>query len=176
MIQKDFASLTPKKLWSDDGAEKVLAIIELLTNPDKYQNQLENIRGLIQTNEELVQDYGNASDIEALKVRAESALEVAASKAEQATVLLDESTQRAGVIVDEAGEKATKIKNAAQRYVEKHKEGAREVEILEKQLKALITKNEKVQKQITAERTKLVAERKKFQERYAELQKRFAEV
>ena len=174
--QRDYASLTPKKLWSDDGADKVLAIIELLTNPKAYEEQMQRVRDQILANEALLEKISKGQDIEVLSRKADIALDEAYSKADKAAGLLLETEERVSALMQEAETKATKMKTDAQRYVLRNKEGSQKVEILQKQLDALILKNTKENKRVVTERTKLVTERKKFQERYTELQKRFAEV
>ena len=169
----NFEQMTPKKLYSDDSSEKVLAIIELITNPDKAQRQLEKVRELIAQNEAVLEEIKQGQEIGGMHNEAEIRLKESFVKAEQADTVLENAKYEANVIISQADVAAENTRANAARYAKKVKEEAEYIEQREKELEALIKKADREASKAERTRKALEKSKKEYETKLDLLKQRF---
>lgn len=173
---KDLEKLSPKKLYSDDGADKVMAIIELITNPKKAQEQLETVRQILEDNEKILEEIKQGNDIKVMHQKASELLEKAEEKIKESDVRLKYSKQQADELLKEAREEEQNVKKAAHRYATNVKEKSKKLDDQDIKQAALLDSLEKKEKQLKAKLKAAAASKREYEEKLKELKSRFEDL
>lgn len=169
--KKDFESMSPARLYSEDSVDKVLAILTIMANPEKYKTQLDKITDKLQENQNILDKMALSKDLDKQYKETQDLLKEAKQAKQEADAFRTSAEKFKQEVLTKAQNQAEEIKQSAAKYASRVKEESQKLSGLKELQESYTKKAENAHQRAKRERDKVIALRKEYEEKLAKVNK-----